>query len=119
MISKELSAVDGAFDEAMDGFASIALAVYLVIVFYRGNIFPMLNELKKETGYLEFLIAIYLVYLLLKIQATRPIVALLVTGAVMVMLIKMSQNFSASKFSDFQAGRINLFQLATSVLGGK
>lgn len=116
-IASEVKVVDNLFDEAMDGFAAVALSVYLIIVFYRGNLFPLLNELKKETGYLEFVVAIYIIYLLLKIEATRPIVYLFVVGAVTVMLLKMSRNFDLNAFRDFQAGKINLFQLLSGALG--
>lgn len=110
--------VESDFDEIMDGAASIALAVYLVMVVYRGNLFPFLNELKKEVGFLEFVVAIYLIYKLMQIPSIAPIVGMFVTGAILAALIRASQNFNADLFNQFANGQINLFQLAIQLTKG-
>lgn len=95
----------------MDGAASIALAVYLVMVVYRGNLFPFLTELKKEVGFIEFVVAIYIIYRLMQIPSIAPIVGMFVTGAIFAALIRASQNFNPALFEQYGAGKISLFEL--------
>jgi Kef-type K+ transport system membrane component KefB len=106
------------FDDTMDGAASIALAIYLIAVVYRGNLFPFLNELKKEIGFLEFVVAIYIIYRLMKIPSLSGIVGMFVVGAVLAALLRGSQNFSASDFNDFATGKISIFSLALKLTKG-
>ncbi len=111
--------IESDFDEVMDGAASIALAVYLVAVVYRGNLFPFLNELKKEMGFVEFVVAIYIIYRLMQIPSISPIVGMFVVGAILAALLRASQNFDANLFSQYAAGNISLFDLALKLTSGK
>lgn len=110
--------VETDFDEVMDGAASIALAVYLVTVVYRGNLFPFLNELKKEIGFVEFVVSIYIIYRLMQIPSISPIVGMFVVGAILAALLRASQNFDANLFSQYAAGQISLFDLALKLTKG-
>lgn len=109
---------DDDFDGIIDGTAAIALGVYLVVVFANGNINKLFSELQKESGFIEFLIAAFIVYKLLQIQMTRPIVGLFVIGAFIVAAQNILRGVDVSAFQAYGAGRISLFELSTKVFGG-
>ena len=106
------------FDEVMDGAAAIAIGVYLVIVIYRGNVIPFLNELKKEVGFLEFIVAVYILYRLVKIPTAGPIIGALAAGAILAAVLKASQNFNSTAFTQFANGQISIFTLAVNLTKG-
>lgn len=108
---------DAEFDGVIDGVAAIAVGVYLVVVFYNGNIKQLGSELKKESGFLEFLVAAFIVYKLLQIQMTRPIIGLFVIGAFIIAAQNIVRGMDVSAFQKYSRGGITLFQLATAIFG--
>lgn len=121
MASKDivLETADNTLDGALDGVASVGLAVYLILVFYRGNLFPLLSELKKEYGYLEFLLALFIVYRLMKVQSIRPVVASFVFAAVLIAAMNISKLADMSLLKQFADGKVGLFKVIYSTFGGK
>lgn len=104
------------FDGAIDGVASIGIGVYLVMVFFHGNIIELFKELKQETGFLEFLIAALILYKLLSFQMTKPIIGLLIIGAILVVLIKaVDGGGKTDLFTKYGRGTITMFELATGL----
>lgn len=106
------------FDAVMDGAASIATAAYLVSVVYQGNLFPFLTAIKADVGFLEWVVAIYILTLILKVDALRPIVGMFVVGAILVALLRASQNFNADLFTQFANGQISLTSLLLNLTKG-
>lgn len=107
--------LDTEFDGVMSGGVSIGLAVYLALVFYNGNWTPFMTQVQQEKGYLEFLLAAFIIYKLLEIQTTRPIIGLFVIGAFIIAAQNMMQGVDTSKFASFASGGIDLFGLIGSI----
>lgn len=104
-------------DAIADGSVAIGLGVYLAVVFYQGNLTPLLQQLKGEVGYLEFLVAAFVIYKLLEIKMTQPIIGLFIVGAVLVAVMNVARNSDTSAIAQFGAGQIGLFQLIGKLAG--
>ncbi len=107
------------FEDAIDGLATIALAVYLAVVIIRGNFKPLLDQVTKETGFVEFVIALFILSQLAKIPEVKPLVVPLTTGAILILGIKIASGANMSVFSDFAAGRVGLFGLLSGIFGSQ
>jgi Na+-transporting NADH:ubiquinone oxidoreductase subunit NqrB len=107
------------FESAMDGLAAIALAVYLAMVLARGNLKPFLAQVTKETGFVEFLVALWILSLILKIPEVRPMAAPLVTMAAIILAMRIVAGADISAFNDFASGRAGLFQTIGRVFGNQ
>lgn len=95
----------------MDGLAAIALGVYLAAVLLNGNLGAFLNEIKKETGFLEFLVALFIVYELTKVPALKPFSVPIVGAAAIILAMRVVRGTDGQAFSQFAQGRIGLFDL--------
>lgn len=100
------------FESTIDGLAAVALGVYVAVIAIRGNLKSLLGELTKETGYLEFIVAIFLIYELTKIKAIRPITLPLAGGALIILAMRIVNGSDTQAFTDFRDGKIGLIQLA-------
>jgi len=107
------------FDGIIDGAAAILLGVYLVVVFVNGNIRVLGDELKKESGFLSFLVAAFILYKLLQIQMTRPIIGLFIVGAFIVAAQNIVSGLDTAAVHQYSKGQITLFELATKIFGVK
>lgn len=107
------------FDDVMDGAASIAVAVYIVACLYQGNIKQLGLEVIKEGGYLEAIIAAYILWKLYHVNSIRPIVGALLFAAILAAIIQAARNFDPALFSLFGSGRITLFDLVIRLAKGK
>ncbi len=99
----------------MDGLAVVALGIYLALVAIRGNAKPFLAEVVKETGFAEFLIAIFILSLILKAPQVAPVRGPIIFAAVFILAARIISGSDMSSFNDFAAGRISLFQFAGRV----
>lgn len=107
------------FESAMDGLAAVALAVYLVTVMARGNGKAFIAQISKETGFVEFIVALWILSLILQIPEVKPMAGPLATMAVIILAMKIMQGADVSAFSDFAAGRAGLFQTVSRVFGNQ
>jgi len=96
----------------MDGLAVVALGVYLAMVAIRGNAKPFLAEVVKETGFVEFLVAIFILSLLLKAPQVAPVRGPIIFAAVFILAARIISGSNMAAFNDFAAGRVSLFQFA-------
>lgn len=106
-------------DGALDGLSAIVVAVYLFFVFSNGNIDALVSALfsSQSLGYLEFVIALFLLWQLLKIQALQPASGMLVGGAILAVFIKAAASAGTSEaWGRFGNGQIGLFGLLSAVL---
>jgi hypothetical protein len=95
----------------MDGLAAVALGVYLAAVLLNGNLSAFLGEVKKEVGFLEFIVALFIVYQLTKVPAIRPVTIPLVGAAGLIMAFRVINGSDGQAFNQFAQGRIGLFEL--------
>lgn len=102
----------------VNGVASVVLGVYLAFVVYRGNVTQLGKALYQDgTGWLEFLIALYLLSVLYNNPRTREITGGLVGLAIVALLFRLITNTDTSAFSQFQSGQLSLFQFVGRLAG--
>lgn len=105
-------------DRALGGISAIALGAYLAAVITHGNTEALLSELKKETGYLEFLVAVWVLWHLMTYKPIRDVSAPLVLGGILAIALKIAATSNiSSKMEQFSSGQISLFGLFRSVIG--
>lgn len=109
-------------DKAFSAIAGTLLGAYLIAVVVKGNGKALTTEISKDAQYLEFLAAIYILYMLHKSKFGGELIDLLVTTAVMGVLIKMAAqsdtNFTGT-LSKFAKGEISMTETASTILGLK
>lgn len=108
----------------IDGIIStvggVGLGAYLIAVVFQGNGKTLLTEVTKDWQYLEFLVAIYILYALHASKWGGQIVTMLIQTAIVALLIKMaaaSGNGITEASDSFAAGKLSLFQYIQTVLG--
>lgn len=115
---------------AFDGMAGIVVAVYILAVLYQGNLAtigannsiapgPLLSQLTQESGFLEFLIAVFILKWLASRAATSSItygfIALAVLGALLKAANNMQGNTAVSDFLSGKAGILDTLKNFTGV----
>lgn len=105
-------------DKVLGAVTGVGLGLYTLKVIVNGNIVELGSLVKEETGYLEFLIAIYVLYLLHKNGPTHSIVDGLIVIAVVAVLIKAATKSNLSSLlSDFGAGRASMLETVNKIIG--
>lgn len=100
----------------LDGVSALVLAAYLGGVIYNANVTPLLNDLVTEYGYLELLVAFFIVREVYSFAPTSDIVRLLVILGVTASAIHVATVIDNTPFTQFYQGKIGLFQLVNSIL---
>lgn len=103
------------FEEVMDGLAAVALAVYLAMVLVRGNLKPFLAQVTKEGGFLEFLVAAFVIYEIAKVQSLRPFTLPMIGAVVIIATMRIVSGTNMAAFSQFSNGQIGLFKFLETV----
>ena len=105
-------------EDDFDKVLVVLLGTYLLIVFSNGNAYKMAELLKKEKGYLEFILALMLVYYLTKYDKTG-LVAPLVSLSGLAILLYSANYLNLSDLSKkFANGEISLFDTIFRTLKG-
>lgn len=107
------------FEESIEGLAAVGLGVYLAVVIIRGNLKPLLSELTYETGFLEFIVALFILYEVLKVKELRPFSVPLSAAVVIILAMRLIQGSDVSLFQQFAKGQIGLFDLFGKVIGSQ
>lgn len=96
-----------------------AIGVYLFAVVWRGNIKELGKLLAKEEGYIEFLIAIMILYALDKYGPENKVTKIITTMAILAVVLRFAQRSGLTgKFSEFQIGKISGFDFVKSLFKG-
>jgi hypothetical protein len=107
-------------DKAITAIGGTIVTVYLIRVVMSGNARKLLELAKNDWQYLEFLAAIYILYLLHKSDFGGQIVDMLITTAIIGLVIKLaaqsSTDFSGT-LSKFMGGHISMTQTVFDLLG--
>lgn len=104
-------------NRALDGILGVGLGAYLIAVVLKGNSKTLINYLGEEVGYLEFLTAIYLLYLLHGYGPTQKITDALMIGAIFAVVLKAVTNSGISGVvDDFANGRKSLFETLQAII---
>lgn len=107
-------------DDVFGTVAGTAFSAYLIAVVAKGNGKALVTEASKDWQYLEFVAAIYVLYLLHKSDFGGAIVDMFITTAIIALLIKMAAQ-SDTNFSDtlskFAKGQVSMTETLTKILG--
>lgn len=107
-------------DKAFDAIAGTALGAYLIAVVVQGNGQAFVKEAASDWQYLEFLAAVYVLYMLHKSDFGGQIIDMLITTAIIALVIKMAAtsdtNFTGA-LSDFANGKSGMFETVKKLVG--
>lgn len=99
--------------------AGLGLAGYIGAVTLQGNLPALWQQLQQEELYIEFAIAIVIVWALMKYGPTSPIVDLLVLAAVVAVALKVAGNTSLQPaLSQFASGQATMSQTIQAIFSG-
>lgn len=98
-----------------DFATGVVLAVYILVVVYQGNVKKLYNDLLSDYGYLEWLIAVVLLYGIYKTMNNKLVAGMIIL-AVTAALLKLTANNASvvSAFKDFRTGKSGLLQTLVS-----
>lgn len=103
---------------AINPIAGLLVVAYVGVVFWRGNVENLANSLLKESGYIEFLAAAYILSLLVKSKQVGAVVTPIVLVAVVAVLLRVSTSpVVESAIADFGAGKIGMFDALVRIFG--
>jgi hypothetical protein len=100
-----------------DRVLAVAVGGYLVLVFYNGNSYKLFEYLKGELGYLEFILAITIIYYLVKNDFTGfagPLVGLAGLGIALQFAGVINVSDLTKRFADGEIGIFNLIKKSMS-----
>jgi hypothetical protein len=99
--------------------SGIVLAAYLFIVIYQGNMRTLADDALQDYGYLEWLLAIVILYQIYRLIDNKVVAWLIISGVVAVLLKLTAGNQTLVKnIQAFGQGKTDLFSALTS-LGAK
>jgi len=102
---------------AVNGVSGIAIAAYLGLVVWQGNISTLFTDIQQDYGYLEFLVAMVVLYQISKIPELHEIVISFVVVAVIGLLLTKGQGSAILTYlQNFGSGKIGLFGESKSTL---
>jgi hypothetical protein len=100
----------------LDSISALVAAGYLGSVIINGNLTPLVNSLKGEIGYVEFVVAFLLLKELSKLPAVGDISKELVATALIAGLIKIATSINKQTFTDFASGKMDLLTFLFSAV---
>jgi len=95
---------------ALDFLTSIIAAFYLGVVLWNGRALDLLTLLMQEAGFLQLVIAAFVVWQLAALPYIGPLVEGIVGLAFVALFLKIIPGLRIA-FDDFYNGRISLFGL--------
>lgn len=101
-----------------NGLMMIFAAIYLAAVLVQGNFVAFLTQLSTEIGYVEWLVALLLLYWLYSNPATSWLAAPLIGIAVLAVLLRFSPQLNDA-LANFATGKSDLFATFGQLTGAK
>lgn len=99
--------------DIVDRLLAVLLGLYFMAVFFQGNAGKLGNEVKSEKRYLEFLVAIFIIYYAVKYDKSGIVAPLIVLGG-LGMALKFGGFLGSNELSSkFANGQIGLFDYIT------
>lgn len=114
---------NGQITSIVSGATTIFAGVYLVVVVWNGNASKLWDELKKELGFVEFLIAVLILAWFINNgtgSGATPLGQLLASVAslgILSALIVVAGKWNYAPLSDFANGNAGLFQTLFKLTG--
>lgn len=101
--------------DGLDGLAFVLVGAYAGAVVYQGNFWPLFAQLKKEKGYLEFVLACAILAFIVNNDKTgiaAPMIGLGILGVSLNMAGKINLSGPINSFAN---GRTGLFATIKSI----
>jgi hypothetical protein len=106
----------GSLNGIVGAGSGLAIAAYVLAVTYQGNLDALGAMLMKEETYLEFVIAIVVVWALSKYAPISPITDLLIFGAFAALALRIAGKVSLpSILSQFANGQATMLQTVQTI----
>lgn len=87
----------------------LALAIYLALVLYQGNMKTLASDAVQDYGYLEWLVAVVILYAIYRVVDNK-VIAWIIILAVIAVLLKVGVNTTlTSSIQKFGQGKQGLF----------
>lgn len=102
----------------VDGLSMIVVAAYVAAVLVQGNFMNFLTQLTTEIGFLEWLVAIFILYWLYTTPQTSWLAAPLIGVAVLAVLLRFSPRLNDA-LASFATGNADLFGTLGQIFGAK
>lgn len=102
-------------NDDFDKFLGVLLGGYLIAVFYNGNSEKLFSALSHERGYLEFVIALVVLYYLLKYDKTGIVATFCILGGTALALQNAGKINLGNATDKFAKGQIGLLDYATEL----
>lgn len=104
--------------DLLNGVFTIGTGAYLVGVAYNGNLSKLIDTLKEEEGYLDFVVALFLLGAIQNYEPTNKLSNILLFMAGFGLFIRLNNNFSLSgALKDFANGRASLIDTVKKIGG--
>lgn len=101
-------------------FASgLILGVYLFAVVYQGNVKPLYNDALGDYGYLEWLLAVVLLYAIYKTVDNKLVAWIIILGVIGVLLKMSSTTSITDTIASYAKGKTGLFQSIANISPSK
>jgi hypothetical protein len=106
--------------DLMSGALAVGVGVYLAAVLINGNLSDLGSSLMHESGYLEFLIALFVLSLLASFGPTSEITQVLIVIALIGLAFRLATNTPKvlTALQNFGAGQTDLFGTFSAIVGG-
>ena len=99
--------------------AGVGLAAYIISVALHGNIQQLGQKLLGEEKYLEFAIAIVIVWAITKYGPTSPLIDLIIVIAVVAVALRLASTTSLpTALTAFANGQATMLQTVQALFGG-
>ena len=105
---------------SLDGASAIAVAVYLGAVIYQGNTIAFGKQaLNDAPGFLEFVVAVYLITVLVNFPGPIGVYATaFVALALLGLFLQMARKDNFQPLIDFGSGKSGLFETVAKIAAG-
>lgn len=106
-------------EQLAGSLSGAAIGAYLFAVVWNGNIDVLGEYLKDEEGYVEFIVALFVLGLVNKYAPTSKITKAITAFAMIAVIIRLSEKAGLnSKLADFATGKVSGFETIKSIFEG-
>lgn len=107
-----------ASSDLLNGAATVGAGAYLVTVVYKGNTHELFTLLKSEKGYIDFVIALFILGAIQKYGPTSKLSSTLTAITLIALAVKtMGKTGVSDAITKFGRGEAGILETAKSILG--
>lgn len=101
-----------------NGLSTIVVGLYIGSVIWNGNLRELQHELLQDSGFLEIVVGLFIIYQLMQFPPTSELAMWLFGMAVLATVLRAASGgfFSNAAFGQFFRGEIGLTEFAAKIL---